>query len=306
MNFSNFFISRPIFATVLAIIVTLVGVMAMRVLPIEQYPSVVPPTVSVQAQFPGADAETVAQTVAAPLAEAINGVEDMLYMTSNSADNGTMSLSVAFNIGTDGDINTINVNNRVQGALSQLPEAVQSQGVTVELRSDSILMLVALTSQSGDYDKIYMQNYATLNILDELRQVPGVGNAEVLGGGEFAMRIWMDPDKLAQYDLTPSEVASAIRAQNTEIPAGNLAATPQSEPRAYTYTITAASGRRRTDRAGCLLLWCRCAFERRCHDADHHQPAAGGQRAGNRGCGARYYGGVVRAFPAGPGVRNSV
>ncbi|WP_422102449.1 efflux RND transporter permease subunit [Vreelandella sp.] len=247
MNFSNFFISRPIFATVLAIIVTLVGVMAMRVLPIEQYPSVVPPTVSVQAQFPGADAETVAQTVAAPLAEAINGVEDMLYMTSNSADNGTMSLSVAFNIGTDGDINTINVNNRVQGALSQLPEAVQSQGVTVELRSDSILMLVALTSQSGDYNKVYMQNYATLNILDELRQVPGVGNAEVLGGGEFAMRIWMDPDKLAQYDLTPSEVASAIRTQNTEIPAGNLAATPQSEPRAYTYTITAGGRLSSTD-----------------------------------------------------------
>jgi len=239
MNFSNFFISRPIFATVLAIILTLVGAMAMRILPIEQYPSVVPPTVSVQAQFPGADAETVAQTVAAPLAEAINGVEDMLYMTSNSADNGLMSLSVAFNIGTDGDINTINVNNRVQGALSQLPEAVQSQGVTVRLRSDSILMLVALTSPSGDYNNVYMQNYATLNILDELRQVPGVGNAEVLGGGEFAMRIWMDPDKLAQYDLTPSEVASAIRAQNTEIPAGNLAATPQSEPRAYTYTITA-------------------------------------------------------------------
>ena len=247
MNFSNFFIGRPIFATVLAIIVTLVGVMAMRVLPIEQYPSVVPPTVSVQAQFPGADAETVAQTVAAPLAEAINGVEDMLYMTSNSADNGTMSLSVAFNIGTDGDINTINVNNRVQGALSQLPEAVQSQGVTVELRSDSILMLVALTSPSGDYSKVYMQNYATLNILDELRQVPGVGNAEVLGGGEFAMRIWMDPDKLAQYDLTPSEVASAIRTQNTEIPAGNLAATPQSEPRAYTYTITAGGRLSSTD-----------------------------------------------------------
>ncbi len=239
MNFSNFFISRPIFATVLAIILTLVGAMAMRILPIEQYPSVVPPTVSVQAQFPGADAETVAQTVAAPLAEAINGVEDMLYMTSNSADNGLMSLSVAFNIGTDGDINTINVNNRVQGALSQLPEAVQSQGVTVELRSDSILMLVALTSPSGDYNNVYMQNYATLNILDELRQVPGVGNAEVLGGGEFAMRIWMDPDKLAQYDLTPSEVASAIRAQNTEIPAGNLSSTLQSEPRAYTYTITA-------------------------------------------------------------------
>ncbi len=239
MSFSNFFIKRPIFATVLAIILTLVGVMSMRVLPVEQYPSVVPPTVSVSAQFPGADAETVAQTVAAPLAEAINGVEDMLYMTSTSADNGTMSLNVAFNIGTDGDINTINVNNRVQGALSQLPEAVQAQGVTVELQSSSILMLVALISPEGDYDRTYMQNYATLNILDELRQVPGVGNAEVLGGGEFAMRIWMDPDKLAQYDLTPTEVAAAIRAQNTEVPAGSLAATPQSDPRAFSYTITA-------------------------------------------------------------------
>ncbi|SDI69173.1 efflux RND transporter permease subunit [Billgrantia gudaonensis] len=239
MNFSNFFIKRPVFATVLAIILTVMGVMSMRVLPIEQYPNVVPPTVSVQAQFPGADAETVAQTVAAPLAEAINGVEDMLYMTSTSGDNGSMSLDVAFNIGTDGDINTINVNNRVQGALSQLPEAVQSQGVTVELQSSSILMLVALISPEGDYDNVFMQNYAALNILDELRQVPGVGNAEVLGGGEFAMRVWMDPDKLAQYDLTPTEVASAIRSQNTEVPAGSLAATPQSDPRAFSYTITA-------------------------------------------------------------------
>ncbi|GEK73539.1 MULTISPECIES: efflux RND transporter permease subunit [Halomonas] len=239
MNFSNFFIKRPIFASVLAIILTVVGLMSMRVLPIEQYPSVVPPTVSVNATFPGADAETVAQTVAAPLAEAINGVEDMLYMNSTSSDNGMMSLSVAFNIGSDGDINTINVNNRVQGALSQLPEAVQQQGVTVELRSSSILMLVSLLSPEGDYGKVYMQNYAALNILDELRQVPGVGEAEVLGGGDFAMRIWMDPDKLAQYDLTPSEVASAIRAQNTEVPAGSLASAPQSDARAFTYTITA-------------------------------------------------------------------
>ncbi len=239
MNFSNFFIKRPIFASVLAIILTVIGLMSMRVLPIEQYPSVVPPTVSVNATFPGADAETVAQTVAAPLAEAINGVEDMLYMSSTSADNGSMSLNVAFDIGSDGDINTINVNNRVQGALSQLPEAVQAQGVTVELRSSSILMLVSLISPEGDYGKIFMQNYASLNILDELRQVPGVGEAEVLGGGDFAMRIWMDPDKLSQYDLTPSEVAGAIRAQNTEVPAGSLASAPQSDARAFTYTITA-------------------------------------------------------------------
>ncbi|GAA0786834.1 efflux RND transporter permease subunit [Marinobacterium sediminicola] len=239
MSFSNFFIRRPIFATVIAIILTLVGIVSLRVLPIEQYPSVVPPSVSVKARFPGANAETVAQTVAAPLAEAINGVENMLYMTSTSADNGLMNLEVAFDIGTNGDTNTINVNNRVQGALSKLPEAVQAQGVTVELRSSSILVLMALISPEGDYDNIYMQNYATLNVLDELRQLPGVGAAEVLGGGEFAMRVWMDPEKLAQYDLTPTEVARAIRAQNTEVPAGSLAGTPQSDPRAYTYTVTA-------------------------------------------------------------------
>ncbi|WP_275286885.1 efflux RND transporter permease subunit [Halomonas elongata] len=238
MSFSNFFIKRPIFSTVLALILTIVGLMSMRVLPIEQYPSVVPPTVSVQATYPGADAETVSQTVAAPLAEAINGVEDMLYMTSTSSSQGSTSLNVSFAIGSDGDINTINVNNRVQGALSQLPEAVQDQGVTVELSSSSILMLVSLISPDGDYGKVYMQNYATLNILDELRQVPGVGSAEVLGGGEFAMRVWMDPDKLAEYDLTPAEVSAAIRSQNTEVPAGSLAATPQRDPRAYTYTVT--------------------------------------------------------------------
>ncbi|MBA4501733.1 efflux RND transporter permease subunit [Marinobacterium marinum] len=239
MNFANFFIKRPIFATVLAIILTLIGVVSLRVLPIEQYPSVVPPSVSVQATFPGANAETVAQTVAAPLAEAINGVEDMIYMTSTSADNGLMSMEVSFNIGTDGDMNTVNVNNRVQSALSQLPDSVRAQGVKVEQRSNSILMLLALISPEGDYDNVYMQNYATLNILDELRQIPGVGAAEVLGGGEFAMRVWMDPEKLAQYDLTPTEVARAIRAQNTEVPAGNLAGTPQGEPRAYTYTVNA-------------------------------------------------------------------
>ncbi|SIQ68051.1 efflux RND transporter permease subunit [Marinobacterium stanieri] len=239
MNFANFFIKRPIFATVLAIILTVIGVVSLRVLPIEQYPSVVPPSVSVEATFPGANAETVAQTVAAPLAEAINGVEDMIYMTSTSADNGLMSMEVSFNVGTDGDMNTVNVNNRVQGALSQLPDSVRAQGVKVEQRSNSILLLLALISPEGDYDNVYMQNYATLNILDELRQIPGVGAAEVLGGGEFAMRVWMDPQKLAQYDLTPTEVAAAIRAQNTEVPAGNLAGTPQSEPRAYTYTVNA-------------------------------------------------------------------
>ncbi|MGA6926724.1 MAG: efflux RND transporter permease subunit [Desulfosarcina sp.] len=239
MTFSDFFIQRPIFATVIAIIMVLVGGVAMMALPIQQYPNVVPPTVSVQATFPGANAETVSQTVAAPLAEAINGVEKMIYMTSTSSDNGMMRMEVAFAIGSDGDTNTINVNNRVQSALSRLPASVQAQGINVELRSSNILLLAALRSPNGQYSKTYMQNYAALNIVDELRRLPGVGEAEVLGGSEFAMRIWLDPDKLAQYDLTPTEVADAIRAQNTEVPAGSLAAEPQSDPRAYTYTISA-------------------------------------------------------------------
>jgi HAE1 family hydrophobic/amphiphilic exporter-1/multidrug efflux pump len=239
VNFANFFIKRPVFATVVAVIVVVIGFLAMRSLPIEEYPSVVPPTVAVRATFPGANAQTVAQTVAAPLAESINGVEDMLYITSTSSDSGTMNMNVAFRIGSNGDVNNIDVNNRVQQALPELPESVQAQGVTVEKQSNNILMLVGLTSPSGAYNNIYMQNYATLHILDELRQLQGVGKAEVLGGGEFAMRVWLDPDKLAQYDLTPAEVTAAIQAQNTVVPAGSLAAEPQENPRAYTYTITA-------------------------------------------------------------------
>jgi len=238
VNFADFFIKRPVFATVVSIIIVVIGLLAMFTLPIQVYPDVVPSTVAVQATFPGANAETVAQTVAAPLAEAINGVENMLYITSTSSDSGTMSMSVSFAIGTDGDINTINVNNRVQRALPELPQSVQAQGVTVQQQASSILMLIALTSPTGTHGTIYMQNYATLQILDELRQIDGVGRAEVLGGGEFAMRIWLQPDKLAQYDLTTAEVAAAIEAQNTVVPAGSLAAEPQDNPRAYTYTIT--------------------------------------------------------------------
>ncbi|WP_192036295.1 efflux RND transporter permease subunit [Halomonas sp. YLGW01] len=254
MTFSDFFIRRPVFATVVSVIIALVGIMALRALPIEQYPSVVPPTVSVEASYPGADADTVSQTVAAPLAEAINGVENMLYMNSTTSDSGTLSMNIAFAIGSDGDTNTINVNNRVQQTLSQLPESVQSQGVTVELKSSSILMVLGLTSPQNDYDATFMQNYATLNLLDELRQVPGVGSAEVLGGGEFAMRIWLNPDQLAEYDMTPAEVAEAVGSQNTEVSAGGLAKTPQGEARAYSYTITAPGRLKSADEFRDIIL----------------------------------------------------
>ncbi|KAA0016482.1 efflux RND transporter permease subunit [Salinicola corii] len=238
MNFSSVFIRRPIFATVLSVIITLIGLMAMRTLPIEQYPPVVPPTISVSATYPGASAQTVSDTVASVIAQEINGTEDMIYLTSSSSDSGQMSMSVYFNIGTDPQTATINVNNRVQRALSQLPSEVQSQGVTVEQRSSSILLFVGITSDSDAYDSLYLTNYANINVTDELSRLPGVGQAEVLGSQEFAMRVWLNPDKLAQYDLTPAEVSSAIQAQNAVVAGGKLGAEPQSDPTPYTYTIT--------------------------------------------------------------------
>jgi len=254
MNFSSVFIRRPIFATVVSVIIMLIGLMAMRTLPIEQYPQVVPPTISVTATYPGASAQTVSDTVASIIAQEINGTEDMIYLTSNSSDDGRMSMSVYFNIGTDPQTAQINVNNRVQQALSQLPSEVQAQGVTVEQRASSVLMFVAVTSTSDAYDSLYLTNYANINITDALKQLPGVGSAEVLGSQEFAMRVWLNPDKLAQYDLTPAEVSSAIQAQNAVVPAGKLGAEPQSDPSPYTYTITTQGRYQDVDQFRNILL----------------------------------------------------
>ncbi|WP_110668932.1 efflux RND transporter permease subunit [Salinicola halophilus] len=256
MNFSSVFIRRPIFATVVSVIITLIGLMAMRSLPIEQYPSVVPPTISVSATYPGASSQTVSDTVAAVLAQEINGTEDMIYLTSSSSDSGQMSMSVYFSIGTDPQTATINVNNRVQRALSQLPSEVQSQGVTVEQRSSSVLLFVALTAdaESDAYDSLFLTNYANINVTDELKQLPGVGQAEVLGSQEFAMRVWLNPDKLAQYDLTPAEVSAAIQSQNSVVAAGKLGAEPQSNPTPYTYTITTEGRFENVDQFRDILL----------------------------------------------------
>jgi len=235
MNISSFFISRPVFATALSIIIALVGVMSMRALPIAQYPDVVPPEVMVTASDPGANAETVSQTVASVLAENINGVQDMLYMYSTSSNDGSMQMHVSFAIGSDGNIDTVNVTNRVQTALSSLPSSVQQQGVNVQLRSSSILMFATLNSH--EYDQTFLRNFATLHVIDELKQVSGVGDAEVLGSSTFAMRVWLNPDKLAQYNITPEEVSNAISAQNSEVSAGGLASSPMAHPRPYSYTI---------------------------------------------------------------------
>ncbi|MDB5597199.1 MAG: hydrophobe/amphiphile efflux family transporter [Hyphomicrobiales bacterium] len=235
---SRFFIDRPVFASVLSIVIVLAGLMAMRALPISQYPQIVPPEVVITANYPGANAQTIAETVAAPLEQQINGVENMLYMRSTSTGSGTLSLSVSFAIGTNPDQATINVNNRVQRALPLLPAEVSRQGVTVNKKSSSILQVLALSSPNGRYDTIFVSNYALINIIDELRRTPGVGDASLFGASDYSMRIWLRPDKVAQYNLTPGDIAAAIREQNAQFAAGRFGEEPMKEAQAFTYSVT--------------------------------------------------------------------
>ncbi len=234
----RFFIDRPIFSAVISIVIVLAGLAALRALPVEQYPDVIPPQIVVNASFPGASAEVLASSVAAPLEQEINGVDNMLYMESTSTDAGMLSIVVSFEIGTDPDQATINVNNRVQAALSRLPQQVRNQGVRVEARSTNILMVPVLYSPEGTYDPLFISNYALLNALDELVRIPGVGDASLFGAQDYSMRIWLRPDKLAQADLTPSDVAAAIREQNAQFAAGRLGAEPSPEGQAFTFAVT--------------------------------------------------------------------
>src|SRR5690554_1000224 len=233
------FIDRPIFATVVSIIITLGGALALLGLPVEQYPNVVPPQVVVDGRFPGASADVIADSVVASLEQEINGVDDMIYLESSATDSGSFWVTVSFEIGTDPDQATINVNNRVQQALARLPQSVRDQGLKVEARSTSILQVNTLSSPDNSMDVVEISNYALLNVLDELVRLPGIGDASLFGAQDYSMRIWLRPDKLAQYELTPGDVANSLRGQNAQFAAGRIGAEPAPEGQAFTFSVSA-------------------------------------------------------------------
>ena len=235
--FSKFFIERPIFATVISLIIVLAGLVSMKVLPVEQYPNIVPTEIQVTATYPGATAEVLADTVAAPLEQEINGVKNMIYMYSNATSSGYLTLGVVFDIGTDPDQATIDVNNKVQMATSKLPAEVTKQGVTVEQKSNSILQVITMRSTSDLYDTVYVSNYALLNVLDEIRRIKGVGSASLFASQDYSMRIWLSPDKLAEYNLTPQDVIAAVQEQNSQFAAGQFGQEPMTESQPYTYSV---------------------------------------------------------------------
>jgi len=234
---SHFFINRPIFSAVIALIIVLAGAVSLTGLPIAQYPELAPPTVQVTTAYPGANAQVIADTVASPIEQQINGVEGMIYMSSTSTNSGTYNCTVSFETGTDADMAAVLVQNRVAIAMASLPQEVKNIGVTTKKRSNSIVLMVTLTSPNKTYDKYYLSNYITLRLRDEISRIPGVGDVSAFGAGDYSMRIWLDPDLLRARDLTTSDVQNALREQNVQIAAGQIGAPPAPSGQAFQYTI---------------------------------------------------------------------
>ncbi len=236
---TRFFITRPIFASVLSIIIVLAGLAAAFKLPIAQYPQIAPPTVLITASYPGASADTLSKTVAAPIEEQLSGVENLLYFNSSSDSSGTLTITATFDVGTDVNQATFNVSNRVNIALPRLPEDVRRTGVVVQKRSNDILLVVMLTSKNKDHNRLFLSNYATLNLLDEFKRIKGVGDVTIFGGQDYSMRVWLRPDRMAQLGISTSDVSAAISAQNAQYAAGKIGAEPAPPSQQLAFTVTA-------------------------------------------------------------------
>lgn len=239
--FSLFFISRPKFAFVLSIIIVIAGIIAIKNMPVAQFPNITPPQVQVTTTYPGADAITLEKTTVIPLEQQINGVENMIYMDTQCSDSGNMTITVSFEVGSNPDMNVVNTDNRVSIALPQLPEQVQREGITVKQQSSNILLLINIYSPNNQYDGIFLTNFACLNMLDEISRIPGVGNAQIMGSLNYAMRIWINSDKMASLQVTPTQLISAINQQNQQVPSGQLGGAPSEPDQQFQYTILSQS-----------------------------------------------------------------
>ena len=251
---SKFFIDRPRFAIVIAIVITISGLIAMLKLPVSQYPNITPSTVQVSATYPGADADTLQKTVIEPLEAQINGVKRMMYISSTSADNGQATINITFPADTDGDINTVNVQNREKLAEAQLPQAVQSQGISVKEKSTNMLLIIDLFSTDERYDEIFLSNYINLYIQDEIARIPGVGDTSIMGGANYSMRIWLDAERMGNLGITVNDVTNAIKGQNVQVSAGSLGDEPAPKGQIFRYTIQTQGRLETTDAFGDIVL----------------------------------------------------